>query len=377
MKNSIMPPRTILIANLRLIGDVILTTPLIGILHAAYPEAAIDLLVNVKTGEFLEKDPRVRQVIYSEAIDVDRNEKTQGGKGYIGRIMRRYDMAISLSASDRSNIAVLLAGRQVRVGFYLPVSGLKSLWQRLFFTHPLPFSQERHVVRLCQEVAEALGIPVQRLDVRIFWDEADALKVTDTLQKNGVTNGFFVIHPFARWRYKFWDMERFVALSDRLAGEYQLQPVWTSSPHPDEVAQLQESVAACRVPPVTIAGGFTLNQMASLLARATLYVGLDTAISHLAATTGIPMVALFGPTPATRWGPWDNQTALEDVYLAGKGRRRSGNIVLLQSERDCVPCGKMGCVDKYHDSECLQAITLAEVLEGVAELLPGERKVQS
>ena len=66
-----------LIINIRLIGDVILTTPLIGLLKEAYPDAAIDLLVNRGTGEFLEKDPRVRGVIYS-------NGDAQSGGGRTG-----------------------------------------------------------------------------------------------------------------------------------------------------------------------------------------------------------------------------------------------------------------------------------------------------
>ena len=91
MKNGMNPiPNTILIVNIRLIGDVILTTPLIGLLKDAYPEAAIDLLVNRGTGEFLEKDPRVRKVIYSNNREISAARKRNR---YLMDIFCRYDMA--------------------------------------------------------------------------------------------------------------------------------------------------------------------------------------------------------------------------------------------------------------------------------------------
>src|SRR3989339_617406 len=71
--------------------------------------------------------------------------------------------------------------------------------------------------------------------------------------------------------------------------------------------------------------------MPCLLVRASLYVGLDTAVSHLAATTGVPMVVLFGPTIAERWSPWNNEGPVEQQCPLhhgdpgpGSSRRRAG-----------------------------------------------------
>ena len=99
-------PRTVLICCMRLIGDVILTTPLIGILKEAYPDISIDFLVNRKTGEFLEKDSRVRKVIYSETFDIDQN-KHIGGRSYFKQIFRKYDLSINTNYADRGNISAV------------------------------------------------------------------------------------------------------------------------------------------------------------------------------------------------------------------------------------------------------------------------------
>jgi len=66
-------PETILICSIRVIGDVILTTPLVGILSEAYPHAAIDLMVAAGTGPFLRQDPRVRNIIEVSSKNVGAN----------------------------------------------------------------------------------------------------------------------------------------------------------------------------------------------------------------------------------------------------------------------------------------------------------------
>ncbi len=43
--------------------------------------------------------------------------------------------------------------------------------------------------------------------------------------------------------------------------------------------------------------------LGAVLARAGLYVGNDSGVSHLAAAWGAPVLALFGPTDPAQWAP--------------------------------------------------------------------------
>lgn len=362
------PPRTILICCLRLIGDVILATPMIDILKKAYPDAAIDFLVNRKTGEFLEKDPRVRKVIYSERFDVGSNRHLKEGKRYFREIFLKYDMAINLNSSDRGGFAVLFSGRRYRVGFHEP-HRQKDFWKRLLFTHPLPNPVNEHRACLCQHVAESLGLSVEYLKAEVRWDGADREKVRSTLENRGVSGEYFVIHPFTRGLYKYWRMEGFAALSDSVAEKYHLRPVWTSSPAAEEVRLLHEAVGYCRIKPVVIPGELSLNQMACLLASARLYVGLDTAVTHMAAAQGVPMVVLFGPSPSVYWFPWSNDRPIAEQARIPKGTQRVGNTIVVQQDWECVPCHKHGCDDNQRESACLMDITSEEVVGAIESLL--------
>ena len=369
MKNPVVPnPQSILVVCIRLIGDVILSTPLVGLLKDAYPEAAIDMLVNRGTGEFLEKDPRVRRVLYARNREAPGPGEPPAG-GYLGAIFRKYDLAINMNASDRGTISVLLAGTRARVGFYSGVSVWKELWKKLFLTHPVPFPFAIHVARIGELAAKALGIPVSRLEAKIFWDDGDESAVDAALRREGISGPFFVVHPFARWRYKYWEPERFAEVSDTVAERFGLTPVWTSSPDPREKELLRETAYLCLRRPTALAGEFTLNQMTCLLSKASLYIGLDTAVSHLAATTGVPMVVLFGPTIAERWSPWNNEGPVVQQCPLPRGTQRQGGMVLIQKDWPCVPCGKAGCDDRGGESRCMTAIEVAEVLDAVDAVL--------
>ncbi len=98
---------------------------------------------------------------------------------------------------------------------------------------------------------------------------------------------FAVIHPFSGSPAKNWPMERFRALARGL--ERQMTVRWCSSPED---------------PPLPGAVYIDdLYRLACWLSQARLYIGNDSGITHLAAASGAPVLALFGPTDPEVWGP--------------------------------------------------------------------------
>lgn len=93
-----------------------------------------------------------------------------------------------------------------------------------------------------------------------------------------------VLHPFSGSARKNWPLERFRALAERL----------------------ENPVAWCAGPDDSLEGAVrigNLYELACWLARARLFIGNDSGITHLAAAVGTPVVALFGPTEPARWAP--------------------------------------------------------------------------
>jgi len=108
--------------------------------------------------------------------------------------------------------------------------------------------------------------------------------------------------------------------------------------------------------------------MACLISRSRLYLGLDTAVTHIAASTGVPQVALFGPTPLWNWGPWNNSRPAPQYGEGRGGAVSNGGILVLQRSWDCVPCGGKGCEDSG-SSRCLAGMSPSEIAAAAEEAL--------
>lgn len=96
--------------------------------------------------------------------------------------------------------------------------------------------------------------------------------------------GFAVIHPFSGSTRKNWPLERFREVAARIT----LPVRWCAGP--DEALE-----GAVRFD--------NLYELACWLAIASIYIGNDSGITHLAAAVGTPLVAIFGPTDPAVWGP--------------------------------------------------------------------------
>jgi ADP-heptose:LPS heptosyltransferase len=95
---------------------------------------------------------------------------------------------------------------------------------------------------------------------------------------------FAVIHPFASSPQKRWPVEKFREVARLLK-----MPVrWCAGPqeHLPDAVRIDD-----------------LYELACWLARAQIYIGNDSGISHLAAAVGTPAIVLFGPTDPAVWAP--------------------------------------------------------------------------
>ena len=118
-----------------------------------------------------------------------------------------------------------------------------------------------------------------------------------------------------------------------------------------------------------IDGTLSWPELAALIGGARVYVGPDTSVTHLAAATGAPTVALYGPTDPRLWGPWPAHGLAQPWEAAGTVQNHH-NVWLVQNPPSCpwsiLPCQQEGCLrrrDSY--SRCLDELPLAQVLQAV------------
>jgi heptosyltransferase-3 len=128
-----------------------------------------------------------------------------------------------------------------------------------------------------------------------------------------IGSSVLVLHPGSGGRDKCWPPERFAALAGRFL-KHDWRVLIIEGPADEEVAsQVMQLLPAGRAQRVS---GLALPQLAALLARATLFVGNDSGVTHLSGLVGAPTLALFGPTDPAIWAPRGPRVRMVEVGAA-------------------------------------------------------------
>lgn len=343
-------PQRVLVVCTRRIGDVLLATPLIRSIRRAWPQADIDALVFCGTADILSGNPDLANV-----IAVPERSGWQVRLRELRQLWNAYDVAFSCVPSDRARIYGWASARR-HLGM-LAVGEPSS--KRWLLSAAVPFDDvDTHTVSMNLQLADLAGI--ERC-ASVVPPTAGGGLPTD------ISSPFAVLHPYPKFAYKMWTEEGWIALAHALRARG-LQVVLTASNQSEEVAYCER--IAARGGALSLAGRLSLSQTADLLQRAELFVGTDTAVTHLAAASGIPTVALFGPSNPVKWGPWPQDWSGEQSPWASVGSGRQGNVYLLQGLGDCVPCRLEGC-DRHVGSlsRCLQEVPASRVIDVALSML--------
>jgi heptosyltransferase-3 len=143
--------------------------------------------------------------------------------------------------------------------------------------------------------------------------------------------GYAMIHAAPMFRYKQWTKDGWRAVA---AGQG-LSVIATGGPADDERRYLDHVWDGAKV--TRLDGRLDWPQLAGLLAKARVYIGPDTSVTHLAAASGCPTIALYGPTDPRLWTSWP-VGGLDQPWAASGQIQHIGNVWLVQHAFPCTPC---------------------------------------
>jgi predicted lipopolysaccharide heptosyltransferase III len=330
--------QNILVIKLRYIGDVLLATPVLQSLRAAWPEARLTVAVNRGTQEVLAHSPHVDEVLV-----VDRDGWRQDVRLLRDLRQRRFDCVIDLTDSDRSAVMTMTTGAPTRIGF-----NWEHRWRGIAYSTVVEAAYgAMHMVDYDLCALGPLGVmpattrPCLQVGPQ---EEAEAARLLD---ETALTRRLWImVHPGARYWFKSWAEDRVAAFLDRL-GARGLPSVLVGGAEDREKAE--RISALCGHPPVNLTGRTSVMGLAALMKHCTFFVGNDAGPMHMAAAVGVPVVALFGPSDPRVWGPRGVQ--FEVIY---KGM-------------DCRRCFHPTC--ERGSESCMNQIGVDEVVEAVDRLL--------
>jgi len=202
-----------------------------------------------------------------------------------------------------------------------------------------------------------------RFPVEMGVEPAAAAAVEDRLSAAGVrpSDRIVVVHVSAGNPFRRWPPAHFVTLITALARDASgTRVVVTAGPSEGDAAEqviagAHAVLGEARVN-VLSCGEFSLTELRALVDRAALFVGGDSGPLHIAATTRVPIVGLYGPTLPIRSAPWRDE--------------RWTTVSVDAGELPCRPCDQRVCAPG--DFRCLTSIEPARVFDAAMRALaPG------
>jgi lipopolysaccharide heptosyltransferase II len=298
----------ILLVRLRLIGDVVFTTPVIRALRRRYPNAQLSYLVEPAAAPIVTGNPHLNEVIVAPK---PRGLGRLAADVRLARALRRahYDVAIDLHGGPRSGWFTWASGAPRRIGYDIKGRG----WMYTSRVARAPDLRPRHSVRNQWDLLAPLGItPPDPAWTPSKWATIPRRRPAPTRAARGghrAATPLVVIHVSAGNPFRRWPEASFQALTEALVRRDPGRRILlTSGPSDAEAARQIASRArealgdlAAAVPDL---GEFDLHELRAIIARAAVYIGGDSGPMHVAATTAVPMVAILGPTLPERSRPW-------------------------------------------------------------------------
>jgi lipopolysaccharide heptosyltransferase II len=340
----------ILLVRLREIGDVVFTTPAVRALRYRFPGAHITYIVEPAAAPVVAGNPHI------DAVIVAPRDGIRAEVALIRQLRAEsYDVAVDFHGGPRASLLTWLSGAKTRIGYTIP--GRAWMYtQRVARPREL---RARHSVENQWDLLEPLDVPRPdrtAFPVEMSVDAQAVAAVADRLARAGVqaADRLIVIHVSAGNPFRRWPTASFAAVAAKLAlGDPRHRVVITSGPSEREAAdrvivEAREQLAPVEQPRVLACGEFSLAELRALVDRAALYVGGDSGPLHIAATSHVPIVALYGPTLPARSAPW------RQAVWRAEAVETSGLACRPCDQRTCEP-GDFRCLGWIHPQHVLDA----------------------
>ncbi|MGD2272699.1 MAG: glycosyltransferase family 9 protein [Desulfobacterales bacterium] len=330
-----MQYKKICIIHLNQIGDLVFSLPLLKALKDNQPTAEIHSVVKPFLEELLTRSPWVDRVIL-------RGNSIRAKLTLLKQIRRNsYDLLISLGRSEQSLLLASFSGAKLKAGY-----------SHFFWDRALDLKEVIEGHNSWHNYAKLL----RRLNVP--FDKNDYVGLLHFKEGNNppqLPKDFAVVSPAAsrRRQMKAWDPAKFAELIILLRQNLNLSAVLVGSQqdrayNAEIVASAKQKAGGNPMKIIDLTGHTGLARLCSIIKHASLFVGIDSGIMHLASSIDIPVVGLFGPS---------------DPQYVGPQNQRS--LVVRNDEMDCVPCYLEPCDHK----NCMIQLGVDKVFDACRELL--------
>jgi lipopolysaccharide heptosyltransferase II len=345
--------RRILAVRLDTVGDVLMTTPALRALKKADAGRHVTLMTSAFGAAAARLVDEVDEVLVYDAPWLKATAPracSEPERAMAARLRRkRFDAAVIFTVYSQNPLPSAMLCYLADIPRRL-AHCRENPYQLLTDWVPDPEPQEgvRHEVRRQLDLVRTVGCRTadERLSLRVSGAARRAAR--RRLDAAGVDRAheWVVVHPGARAASRRYPPESFASACQRLVAERRCQIVFTGDP--SEAPLIERIRAAMEMPSVSVAGALALDELAAVIADASLLISNNTGPVHIAAAVGTPVVDLYALTNPQHT-PW-----------AVPHR-------VLSHDVPCKYCYKSVCPAGHH--LCLRGVPPTAVVTAVHDLL--------
>lgn len=324
---DLVAPRSILVIQLRRLGDVILTTPALEALKKKYPDAKLDFLVEAPGAEALAGHPAIDEILVYDA-----QGPVEALRWAFKIRARRYDWVIDFLANPRTALLTALSGAAIK-------AGPGHVARKYAYNHRMTQSSQACYSAL--EKVRWLG------SLGVSPEDAPALPRLMLAPRPDKLENIIGLVPPSRKETRRWLAPSYARLGRLLRDKHacKIKVFWG----PGEKDLADEVVRAIGEGAYAIAQTHSITDLARELVSCRVVVGNCAGPKHVALALGVPTVTIHGSSDPVAWTP---------VHPDHRWVRLD--------ELPCIGCRSNDCP---YNLECMRQLPAERVLPAVEQLL--------
>lgn len=314
--------KKILIVRFSSLGDVLLTTGIIGKLKQELPEASVDFLTYQQFSPLLESNPNITNL-----LTIKRNTSLlQLLKFYFQ--LPKYDLILDLHDSIRSNLLRLFNGNYIQYD-------KKSKERRNFIKDKVPNTAlNDHITeRYYKPIQNFLGLKqptsLEQLRPELFLTQESETQVN-------LPDNFICIHPYASQKNKEWPY--FKELCQELVQQKRTPVIIGQGDFPKVDGTID------------LSNKTSLQETFQIIKRSAGLISTDSGPVHIGTALNKKIIGIFGPTSKELgfFPKFENCISIENTNIKC---------------RPCHPHGGNQCPEGHFD--CMKTIRPQQIIEAI------------
>ncbi len=352
--------KKILVRSTNWLGDAVMSTPFIDLLHSLFPEAFIEICALPYIAPVFENNPAVNKI---SLISRDNGIKAAAAaiKSFMPWRELKYDLGICLPNSIGSALDLKKAGCREILGYNrggrgfilsskAPVTKeILCIHEIYYYMNLLRFFINDDTQPAINEVFGGISGGLEAA-YKLYLNASEIEKARAQLADRGIIEGRDIIlgiNPGAFFGpAKRWFTDRYAATVRSLASKFDNLKIMVFGAAAEEKIG-EEICAGLTGRAFNMCAKTSIRELIALISRCSLFLTNDSGAMHIAAAFSVPITAVFGPTDHKSTYPL------------------SRDYKIIRREIECSPCKKRICPEGHH--LCMKNIDAELVIQSLTE----------